>query len=456
VSRCPTTGLPVTLTGVQFRSRPKSRPKAPDPWGVKVPPKITGVPARVPARLDTSADLGSARDGDSLVGALVDGKYLVSALIGRGGMSEVYEATHRVIGRKVAIKVVNAARAGDRVTAARLIHEAQVVSALRHPNICEIHDIGELPDRRAFVVLERLYGMTLRALFDAGGPLGPHRTIDVAQQLLSALGAAHAQGVIHRDVKPENVFLVTRPDGPPTVKLLDFGISKSAGSITLTRVGSIVGTPPYMSPEQLENKDTLDPRTDLWGVGVILYEALSGEHPFRGASYHELADRIMTIPHRPLQLLDRTIPTQLAAVVDHALAKSPNDRIATAASFQRALTRASKTTGPRDERASGPLPDASSFKVGRSGLPVLGGDTAESSESDLRNDRGKRPTTPGKRAADTRAFPLVQQRSTSPWPPSPAAAARPRRAAEPPRVLPELQTEDSSGSDTTPTRRRPA
>jgi serine/threonine-protein kinase len=241
---------------------------------------------------------------DPLVGQTLVERYRLTRKIGEGGMGAVYEATHVGLAKPVAVKVLRDKYLDHRSVAERLVREARLASAIRNQHIVDITDSGMTADGRTFVVMELLEGMSLAELLRREGPLPEARAIRIVQQVCDALGAAHKQGIVHRDVKPENVFLVT--GGDDFVKVVDFGISVTVqasreemgtGSIPpeqkLTSTGMVLGTPFYMSPEQARGDETIDHRIDVYALGVILYECLTGEVPFRGGNYLGIISRVL-------------------------------------------------------------------------------------------------------------------------------------------------------------------
>jgi serine/threonine-protein kinase len=296
--------------------------------------------------------------GREIIGRVIGDKYGVTGLIGEGGMGAVYEAEHLAIGRLVAVKVLHPRNAQKRDAISRLQHEARVVGTIGHPNICEIYDMGRLEDGSPYLVMERLQGETLAQRIDRDGPVPYLELIDMVIQVLSALIAAHEKGVIHRDLKPDNIFLTERSGMPSVAKLLDFGISKASGiedtAVNLTKSGMVMGTPYYMAPEQARGERMLDHRVDLWAVGVILYEALTGRRPFVAKNYNALLVHILTSRHRPLADLAPHLPAPLGAVVDRALSKMREDRFQSAAEFQETLLRMKRTANPLTVRILAP------------------------------------------------------------------------------------------------------
>jgi eukaryotic-like serine/threonine-protein kinase len=266
------------------------------------------------------------------------GRYALRAEIGRGGCAVIYEAHDLRLGRIVALKMVKTG-ARDAQANARLAREARAGAAIHHPNVCGLSDAGYLEDGRPYLVMERLHGETLTSLLHRVGVLAPENAIDIALQLLSALDAAHSIGVVHRDVKPDNVFLVPRNGCGPLVKLLDFGMCRRAAAqirddATLTRAGQVVGTPEYMSPEQVSGKRDFNARIDLYAVGVILYEALSGQRAFPGKDAREVVVSVLVRALPPLRSIRPEVPLVLDRIVARAMEKDPSFRYSSAAEFQ--------------------------------------------------------------------------------------------------------------------------
>jgi len=279
---------------------------------------------------------GPAERPDTLLGQTLAGRYLLTRKIGEGGMGAVYEATHVGLDKLVAVKILRDKYLDRPAFAQRLVKEAKLASAIRNEHIIDITDSGATDDGRTFVVMELLEGESLAELLRREGAIPEARAFAVARQVAAALGAAHARGIVHRDVKPENVFLVRdRGEGPDFVKVVDFGISttltqgregEDVGRLTST--GMVLGTPFYMSPEQARGDEELDHRIDVYALGVILYECLTGEVPFRGPNYLAIASRVLNHqPTSPRALRpELRISTSAEAVVLRAMAKDRNDR----------------------------------------------------------------------------------------------------------------------------------
>jgi len=283
---------------------------------------------------------------DTLLGRTLPGGYRVTHLIGVGGMGRVYCAEQVALGRTVAVKVVHPHLADDDQAAGRFLTEARAASRLGHPNSVAILDFGRTHDGQAYLVMEYLRGRDLARVNQAEGPLPPARIVDVLRQALSALEEAHALGIVHRDIKPDNIVLEPLRSGHDFVKVVDFGLAKlleggpaSAGG-ALTRPGLVCGTPEYMSPEQGRG-DPLDGRADLYSLGVVLFELLTGRVPFCGDGPTKtlLMHLYDAVPDPRAVAPERAIPPALAAVAMRALAKAREDRFQDAPAFSDALER---------------------------------------------------------------------------------------------------------------------
>jgi tRNA A-37 threonylcarbamoyl transferase component Bud32 len=271
---------------------------------------------------------------DDLVGTTLMGRYKITRKIGQGGMGAVFEATHTLIGKPVAVKVLLDKYARRESIVARLEQEARLASATRHEHIIDINDFGTTEDGRTFVVMEYLEGESLAECLHREGTLGEQRILRIAQQIASALGAAHGKGIVHRDVKPENVFLLKRKDGD-FVKVVDFGISKSLRAsdasreeeqIRLTQTGMVLGTPLYMSPEQARGDDDLDQRIDVYALGVIMYELATGRVPFMGSNYLSVISQVLNDQPKSPRAIRHELSEEFDAIVMRALVKDKADR----------------------------------------------------------------------------------------------------------------------------------
>jgi eukaryotic-like serine/threonine-protein kinase len=268
-------------------------------------------------------------------------------LVGEGGMGAVYEAEHPVIRRKVAVKVLRRELAVDGVLVRRFINEARATNEIRHPGIIEIIDVGMFPDGVPYLIMEMLEGESLARRLERLHWLSLDAALDFALQAASALFAAHSHGIIHRDLKPDNIFLVEdqRFAGRELVKILDFGIAKLRGDITTnpvdTKLGSVIGTPAYMSPEQCRGiPDAVDHRTDIYSLGIILYEMLCGEPPFVAPGPGDLMMMHMTTTPVPPSERRPEVPPSVEEVILTMLAKHRDERFDSMADFGAALGRA--------------------------------------------------------------------------------------------------------------------
>jgi serine/threonine protein kinase/predicted Zn-dependent protease len=268
--------------------------------------------------------------------------YEILAAVGGGAMGEVYKAKDLRLGRVVALKFLPADLARDPGARRRFLREAQAVALLDHPNVATLYEAGESEGGRAFLAMAFYEGETLQEKL-ACGPLPLSEAVGIARQIARGLAAAHRQNIVHRDIKPANTVVL--PDG--TVKLLDFGLAKLAGATTLTRLGSSPGTPVYKSPEQTRG-EKVDPRSDLWALGVVLYEMVTGRLPFGGEYEQAVIYAILHEEPRPLDV-DGTFPPELSAVIARSLAKDPEARYATAEEMDADL--AGIPLGERDEAA---------------------------------------------------------------------------------------------------------
>jgi serine/threonine-protein kinase len=274
-------------------------------------------------------------------GHIVAEKYQLVRLLGAGGMGAVYEARNTWTQRRVAIKLLRPELTVDAEAEARFIREARAATAIAHPHIVDVLDMGRDPtDGALYIVQELLPGANLREhLRDRGGKLSLEPALDIALPVMGALAAAHARGILHRDVKPENIFLVASTGGRTFPKLIDFGISKVMGtpSALETTTGMAVGTPRYMSPEQLRGDRNLDGRVDVWAMGILLYEMLAGRCPYDGATVYELGRQLLVSKPVPLEVAAPGVPAVLARVIERGFAVQLEQRPASMQAFLEAL-----------------------------------------------------------------------------------------------------------------------
>ncbi|MBX3229345.1 MAG: serine/threonine protein kinase [Labilithrix sp.] len=291
-------------------------------------------------------------------GQILAGKYLVERTLGEGGFGIVLEATHLVLGERVAIKVLKAELARDEVVVARFLREARAAARIRGEHVARVLDVGSSPGEPPYIVMEHLVGNDLGKLVATRGALPVATAIDHILQACTALAEAHALGIVHRDVKPSNLFLTTRPDGTPSLKVLDFGIAKAAptsdAAPSFTRTQDVVGTPLYMAPEQMRSAKVVDRRTDVWALGATLYELLAGKPAFDGATVSDIYAMVLTESPAPL---DVSVPAPVAAAIACCLEKTAERRFPDVTSFAAAIA---------------------PFGTGRVGAPTVGAMTAGS------------------------------------------------------------------------------
>jgi len=282
--------------------------------------------------------LRSAAPGNDLVGQVVADRYHVVKKLGEGGMGQVYLAEHVKMGRRSAIKVMNPSMVHDPDAVARFNREASNASRITHPNVCAIYDFGETPDGLIYLAMEFIEGEPLTDLLEREGALPLARAASIFLQTADALQAAHDLGIVHRDLKPDNIMLTRRKGGGDTVKVVDFGIAKAVGGDEagqkVTKTGLVVGTPEFMSPEQLSG-DTLDGRSDLYSLALVFYRMLSGKLPFEATTVQETMIKRLT--DEPTKLAearpDLSFPAGLQPVLDTALARTPPERYQSVVKF---------------------------------------------------------------------------------------------------------------------------
>ncbi len=290
--------------------------------------------------LKTMTDL--KRSGNLEAGQELAGRYSIEKMLGMGGMGAVYVAEHIALKRRVALKVLLSERTMDERTVQRFKQEAQSAASIGHPGIVEIFDLGEDEETgQTFIAMELLEGEELASRVITGHPLSPVFVAQVGADLTDAIAAAHSHGIVHRDLKPENVFLARKGRHVDIVKVLDFGLAKLIDRKTfdtsITRSGDVFGTPMYMAPEQLRGAKEVDGRADVYAIGAILYEALTGNTPFEASHLAELVLKIMVDPIEPLVEVRPDVPEELALVVEKAMEKEPDDRFQSALEVRDAL-----------------------------------------------------------------------------------------------------------------------
>lgn len=267
---------------------------------------------------------------DPLIGTMV-GRYRVEKRIGQGGMGAVYEILQPAIHKRMALKLLHEEYTERKEIVQRFFDEARAVNLISHPNIVDINDFSKLPDGRPFIIMEFLEGRTLEEYLEEKGALDPNEVVALLQQITSALQAAHNTNIVHRDLKPENIFLVPLPDGKHLVKVLDFGIAKLSddkkSGTKLTATGIVLGTPTYMSPEQAKgHSQKADHRTDIYSLGIILYQMLAGTPPFVGKTLAELMVKHIQVEAPDLSETRSELSPKWSHVVRQALNKDPEER----------------------------------------------------------------------------------------------------------------------------------
>ena len=273
----------------------------------------------------------------------VVGSYRIVEVIGSGGMGTIFRAEHTLIGKAAAVKILNPPYAQNREVVNRFFNEARAATAIQHPSIVEVFDFGYLPDGAAYIVMEFLKGESLGSRLHARGTLLETEAFAIVRGIAGALGAAHARGIVHRDIKPDNVFLVPDPEmaSGERVKLLDFGIAKLTeepiGSWSQTRTGTVLGTPSYMAPEQCSGAGNVDHRADLYSLGCILFELLAGRPPFVGGGAGEIIGAHQFVPAPRLRDVAPGVSRDADELVAMLLTKRADDRVQSAADLIRLL-----------------------------------------------------------------------------------------------------------------------
>ncbi len=396
--------------------------------------------------------------------ALIAGRYQLIRIIGKGGMGTVYEAENVGIGRRVALKLLEAGYATDEILRKRFEREARTATAIQHPNVVEMLDSGIADPDSPFLVMELLQGETLRERLQREETLTTPEAAYIALQVLHALGNAHARGVVHRDLKPDNVFLVARAGDRSFVKLLDFGISKiqseHTGDLDLTVTGSVMGTPRYMSPEQARGQTDLDHRVDVFCAGVLLYEMLVGRPPHEGENYNALVASLIEQPAPAVGELRVDAPEELAAVIDRALLRDREHRPSVLELLEvlRRIVAPEMLTPTLQADPLPPMSSLSSLQASGVRTPVRAGGTGSSPSNPRMAGPGSRASRPGQRPAS--GVPTPMHRSgVLPGADAPTVAMRGSSAPPSgpnPYPSPFAQTDPLSGGPRARSRRRAA
>lgn len=272
-------------------------------------------------------------------GSVVAGKYRIVRELGSGGAGTVFAALHLQLGELVALKFLNAPVSIDRGDASRLLREAQSAARLKNEHVARILDVATTEEGEPYLVMEYLDGRDLGELLNAEGPISLPAAVDFLMHVCEGLAEAHAVGIIHRDLKPSNFFLTRRTDGSPLVKVLDFGIAKGVerAEISLTQTRTMLGSPVYMSPEQLRSARNVDHRSDIWSLGISLYELLTDTLPFEGETVTGVAAAVTSDPVRPLRQYCPSAPDGLVTAIERCLEKRPADRFQSIGELAEAL-----------------------------------------------------------------------------------------------------------------------
>jgi hypothetical protein len=345
-------------------------------------------------------------------GDVIDGKYRIIRLIGEGGMGAVYEGENIRIHRTVAIKVLHAGVAENQDAVQRFEREAQAAGRIGSEHIVEVLDLGNLPDGDRFMVMEFMDGDSLSARIQNRGRLTARETYPIARQILEGLAAAHGAGIIHRDLKPDNVYLLKMRGGQADfVKLLDFGISKFSAlsgesGFSMTRTGAVMGTPYYMSPEQAKGAKGMDHRADLYAVGVILYECVTGRVPFNADTFNELLFKIVLETPQPVEQVVPDSDPEFNKIIQKAMAREPGLRYQTSKEFQQAVD--SWASGAGVGGAAVPLGATPSPGSRTAALPAVTAPTPPAGVGGLASSEpGRRTGTPNN-FASTGGAPFIE------------------------------------------------
>jgi serine/threonine-protein kinase len=295
---------------------------------------------------------GDSTTGDLELGQLVDGKYRIERLLGKGGMGAVYTARHELLAQTVALKVVLPEIAANQEVVSRFINEARSVATIESDHVARVIDVGRLGDGTPYMVMEFLAGCDLDEYLARRGPLPPETIADFLLEALDGVAHAHALGIVHRDLKPANLFLSQKPGRPSRVKVLDFGIAKALEGSPLaasnaTSTKSILGSPAFMAPEQLRSSRRVDARADIWSIGVIAYQLSTGRLPYDSEDVGGLFASILEDPALPPRQVRPELPEAFEAIVLRCLAKRPDERFQSALALATALAPLGTTTAAR-------------------------------------------------------------------------------------------------------------
>ncbi|WP_394850945.1 serine/threonine protein kinase [Pendulispora brunnea] len=276
------------------------------------------------------------------IGDVIDGKYRIERILGQGGMGVVVRATHLQLEQPVALKFVLPRVAAMDAFRERFLREARASSRLRSEHVARVYDVGTTEGGLPYLVMELLEGNDLATLMLRAGPMAVADAVEYVVQACEAIVEAHDLGIVHRDLKPANLFVTRRPNGAPLLKVLDFGISKQIGpgamdAAALTQSTAVLGSPLYMAPEQLRSARAVDARSDIWALGIITYELLTGKVPFHGETLTELCLKVVSDPAAPPSQVRRDLPPELVSIVMRCLEKDPSARYSSVAMLAAAL-----------------------------------------------------------------------------------------------------------------------
>jgi serine/threonine protein kinase len=411
-------------------------------------------------------DAANASAGIPQAGEVVGGKFVVERVLGVGGMGVVVAAHHTHLDQTVAIKFLRRDAAKDELAVSRFLREARAVTNLQSEHVVRVMDAGRLDDGLPYLVMEYLSGLDLDQVLAQRGRLPLEETVEYLLQSMEAVADAHAAGIVHRDLKPSNLFVTARADGSPLVKVLDFGISKAfdatgAKQQSLTATSMTLGSPLYMSPEQVRSSKTVDARTDVWALGIIAYELLAGIQPFEAETVTGLCAKIVADPPAPLRSVRPDVPAAFEAVILRCLEKNPASRYQSVGELAAALRPFASPEGrasvARIARTGGALrptlasahdrasqSDASASSPSRPGLSdaTVGYAETVASWQGAADRRGKQVWTAGAATAGLVAIAVfalfaARWRSAAPPPnPPPAASAATAMDVPVPAVTP--------------------
>jgi serine/threonine-protein kinase len=354
------------------------------------------------------------------VGALIAGKYRVTRELGRGGMGVVVAAQDHRLGKDVAIKLLRADAIGSADAVRRFTHEARAVARLESHHVARVLDVGT-EDGQPYLVMELLTGQDLKQLSRAKGDLPVADVVDYVLQAIDALAEAHRRGIVHRDLKPANLFLAEQADGTRSVKLLDFGVAKSASDASLTTTADVVGTPMYMSPEQVRASANVDGRSDIWSLGLVLFELLTGGHPFSRGAVGEIFAAILHEDIPRVSMLRGDLPPEFERVIHRCLERDPSARYANVAELAVALSPFGSGAGVSSVRRACRLLGA---ELAQNSSEQSSAASSQVSAIRARDDDGAKSIAPSDSKAEAVTERELREPSASSTPPSRVAPRR--------------------------------